>query len=77
MHDVSLYNGFGGLHAWITLAAQWLRENGRRPAEIMELVCFPYAVLLAGLNSVNSRSFDSHCLSLALAAFRERKRVLL
>lgn len=54
---VSLYNGFGGLHAQSTLAAEWQRENGRRPAEIMELVCSSYAVLIAGVNSVNSKTF--------------------
>lgn len=32
---------FGGLHAWSTLAAEWQRENGLCPAEIMELVCSP------------------------------------
>lgn len=39
-------------------------ENGLRPAEIMELVCSPRAALLAGVNSVNSRSFSSQTLSL-------------
>lgn len=38
------------------------RENGLRPAEIMELVCSPRAVLLAGVNSVNSGSFGSQTL---------------
>lgn len=37
--------------------------GGLRPAEIMELVCSPRAVLLAGVNSVNSRSFSSQTLS--------------
>lgn len=70
---VSLYNGFGGLHARSTLAAEWQRENGRRPVEIMELVCSPCAVLLAGVNSVNSRSFYSQTPSLARAMLREKK----
>lgn len=38
--------------------------NGLRPAEIMELVCSPRAALLAGVNSVNSRSFSSQTPSL-------------
>lgn len=42
-------------------------ENGLRPAEIMELVCSPRAVLLAGVNSVNSGSFGSQTLSPARA----------
>lgn len=38
---VSLCDWFAGLHAWSTCAAEWQRENGLRPAEIMELVCSP------------------------------------
>lgn len=59
VHVVSLHNWFGELHALSTWAGAWLRENGLRPAEIMELVCSPRAVLLAGVNSVNSTSFYS------------------
>lgn len=72
---VPLYNGSGGLHAWSTLAVEWQREreNGLRPAEIMELVCSPRTLLLAGINSVNSRSFYSQTLS-QLGQFSESTR---
>lgn len=60
-------SAYNGLVAPV-LRALWLQsdwgENGLRPAEIMELVCSPRAALLAGVNSVNSRSFFSQTLSL-------------
>lgn len=64
VHVASAYNGLVAP----VLGALWLQsdwgENGLRPAEIMELVCSPRAALLAGVNSVNSRSFSSQTLTL-------------